>query len=474
MVGGGFSGAMTAAQLLSKARRAGLTLEVVIVERGGAIGEGVAYATRDGAHLLNVPAARMSAWPDRTEDFLEWARRRDPQVGGYDFLPRHWYADYVRDALGAAVATSSDIARFTVTYDEVRRVACRPGGGWMVHLEHGASLRAAAVVLAIGHRPPADPSGARWSGPRTRLISDPWRPFAVNAVDPADAVIVIGTGLTAVDVVLSLTARPRLGPITLVSTFGLQPLAHGAEAAPAADLSALVTRWCAEPNGARISSLVRELRALACREPSVAWRALVDGLRPHTARLWQAMPVRERRRFLRHVRPYWEVHRHRMPPSVAARFDALLASGVVRILAGRVIKVHADADRLLIDVRRRGDGTPTQLTAGWLVNCTGPTPSNRAEANPVIGGLLVNGEMRVDELALGVETAPDGTAVGREGTATAGLFVVGTLRKAGLWESIAVPELRQQAAQAAERIIAGLAAESAWEGENQGLAGAAG
>ena len=453
VVGGGFCGAMTAAQLLTSARRAGLALEVVIVERGGAVGEGVAYATRDPAHLLNVPAARMSAWPERPDDFLAWARRRDPNVSAYDFLPRHWYADYIRDALGEAVAASAGLARFTVIYDEVRRVARRPGGGWMVHLEHGASLRAAAVVLSIGHSPPSDPIGARWSGPRTRLIADPWRPFAMNIVDPADPVVIIGTGLTAVDVLLSLTSRPRTGSITLISTYGLRPLAHAAQAVEASDLSELVTRLLAASPALRVGDLLRELRRLARDTAPKDWRALIDGLRPHTAGVWQALSSRERRRFLRHVRPYWEAHRHRMPTVVAERFDALSASGLVRVQSGRVLEVRAGAAGLEVEVRPRGNSTTYRLAAGWLVNCTGPTPSNRPEANPVIGALLVNGELRVDELALGVETAPDGTALTAGGASAPGLIVVGTLRKAGLWESIAVPELRQQAARAAERIV---------------------
>jgi uncharacterized NAD(P)/FAD-binding protein YdhS/predicted metal-dependent enzyme (double-stranded beta helix superfamily) len=467
VVGGGFCGAMTAAQLLTRAARAGLALEVVIIERGGAVGEGVAYATRDPAHLLNVPAARMSAWPERAEHFLRWAQARDSKVTGYDFLPRLWYADYVREALGEAAAAAAELTKLTVLYDEVRRVARRPGGGWMVHMEHGASLRAAAVVLGIGHRPPTDPLGARWSGPRTRLIGDPWRPFAMNVVDPADPVIIIGTGLTAVDVLLSLTSRPRTGSVTLVSTFGLRPLAHAAQAVEAADLSELVTRLLAASAGLRVRDLLRELRRLARNTALQDWRSLIDGLRPHTARVCQAMNSAERRRFLRHVRPYWEAHRHRMPTVVAERFDALLASGLVCVMGGRVVAVRAGTERLEVDVRPRGDSATTCLTAAWIVNCTGPTPSNRPEANPVIGALLVNGELRVDELALGVETTQDGSAICADGTIAPDLAVVGTLRKAGLWESIAVPELRQQAALAAERIVRELA-QGRWPGSAGG------
>jgi uncharacterized NAD(P)/FAD-binding protein YdhS len=156
-----------------------------------------------------------------------------------------------------------------------------------------------------------------------------------------------------------------------------------------------------------------------------------------------------------------------MPTVVAERFDALLASGLVCVMGGRVVAVRAGTERLEVDVRPRGDSATTCLTAAWIVNCTGPTPSNRPEANPVIGALLVNGELRVDELALGVETTQDGSAICADGTIAPDLAVVGTLRKAGLWESIAVPELRQQAALAAERIVRELA-QGRWPGSAGG------
>ncbi|MGO9392862.1 FAD/NAD(P)-binding protein [Rhodoblastus sp.] len=453
IVGGGFSGAMTAAQLLRRASRAGVGLNVTLVERRGAVGEGVAYATREPTHLLNVPAQRMSAWPDRPGDFLHWAQGRDSRVGPYDFLPREWYGDYIRDSLRMAAREAGERLKFSVVYDEARRVARRPGGGWMIHLERDASLCAAAVVLALGHRPPADPIGENWQGPTTRLIADPWRPFAMNVVQSDEPVIAIGSGLTAVDVVLSLSAQPRSAPITLVSRYGLHPLAHAAQEIRPADLTALVEELLAAPGGLRPLALLVALRRKARAEPECDWRRLVDGLRPHTAKLWQAMTSKERRRFLRHLRPFWEVHRHRLAPSIAARFFAMIERGEVRVIAGQVVAVHADGGDLRASVRLHGSRRRLELEAGWLINCTGPTPSNNAEANPVIASLLVHDRLRVDELALGVETAPDGAAIAGDGKRVQDMFVVGTLRKASLWESIAAPELREQASAAAEGIV---------------------
>lgn len=452
IVGGGFSGTMAAAQTLRRARRESRPVHVVLVERRGAVGEGLAYGTREPVHLLNVPAARMSAWPDQPNDFLEWAQRRDPTVKPGDFLPRTWYGEYVRETL--LKEAEGDTATLAVTFDEARRVARHPAGGWMVHLARDTSIRAEAVILAIGHRPPNDPIGVRWTGPRTRFIADPWRPFATNVVGPDDAVVVLGSGLTAVDTVLSLCQQPRTGPITLVSRNGLLPQPHSPTPVSPVDLTAMVESMAATPDGVKAKSLARELRSRAKALPETErdWRRVVDGLRPHTSRLWRLMSVAERRRFLTRLRPFWEVHRHRMALAVVEPFHQLIEQGSVRLLPGRVESATASAEGVRVSVRGRGE--TKALDVAWVINCTGPLPSNSVESNPVVGSLLVSGLLRPDEMMLGVDTTATGNAVAVDGREVPDLFVIGTLRKSMDWESTAVPELRSQAAGAAERVLA--------------------
>ncbi len=359
---------MVAAQTLRGAGQAGLPVKVVLVERRGTIGEGVAYSTREAVHLLNVPAGRMSAWPDRPDDFVQWASRRYGAVKPTDFLPRRWYGEYVRESLlSTAVAPESDRPQLAVVFDEVRRVARHPSGGWMVHLARDRSFQADAVILTVGHRPPSDPIGKRWRGPRTRFLSDPWRPFGTNVVGPDDPTVVLGSGLTAVDTVLSLCQQPRRGPITLVSRHGLVPLAHSATPVAPVDLTSLVSELVAGPGGVRTRTLLRKLRDKARDLESAGgdWRSIVDGLRPHTARLWQSMTSAERRRFLARLRPFWEVHRHRMPLAVAEPFRALLAAGTVRLVAGRVEEVQAEDEGVRLVVRERGSRAPDRM-GGFL------------------------------------------------------------------------------------------------------------
>ena len=318
----------------------------------------------------------------------------------------------------------------------------------MVHLAREPSLRAEAVILTVGHRPPSDPIGKRWSGPRTRFIADPWRPFATNVVGPDEAAVVLGSGLTAVDTVLSLSQQPRRAPITLVSRHGLLPQAHAATPLSPVDLTSVVSELVSAPGGVRALTLLRRLRHKV-RELAPTggdWRSVVDGLRPHTALLWRSMPLAERRQFLTRLRPFWEVHRHRMALAVAEPFRALLARGDVRLVAGRVESAQAEGEVVRLVVRQRGRDRLIEMNASWVINCTGPLPSNTVESNPVIGSLLVSGVLRPDELSLGIETTLNGNAIAADGQEVADLFLVGTLRKSTDWESTAVPELRNQAA----------------------------
>jgi uncharacterized NAD(P)/FAD-binding protein YdhS len=459
VVGGGFSGTMAAAQTLRQAHEAGVHVKVVLVERRGAIGEGAAYSTRETVHLLNVPAGRMSAWPDRPDDFVRWASRRHGDVRPTAFLPRRRYGEYVRESLLDTAEAAGDSVDLDVVFDEVRRVARHPAGGWMVHLARQPSLQAEAVILAVGHRPPSDPIGARWSGPQTRFIPDPWRPFATNVVGPDDPAVVLGSGLTAVDTVLSLCQHPRRAPITLVSRNGLLPQVHCATQVSPADLTPLVSELVATPGGVRARELLHRIRR-AVRELEASggdWRSVVDGLRPHTARLWRSMPTPERQRFLARLRPFWEVHRHRMAMEVAEPFRALVDRCDVRVVAGRVESARAEDQFVKLVVRRRGSDQPLEWDTSWVINCTGPVPSNSVESNPVVGSLLVSGVLRPDELLLGIESTLEGNAISAEGREVPDLFLVGTLRKSTDWESTAVPELRIQAAAVAGKVLGLLA-----------------
>lgn len=459
VIGGGFTGSMVVANLLARAKMDGRPLRVHLVDRRGTLGEGVAYGTHELEHLLNVPAGKMSAWADRPDDFVEWMRGRGSPVGPGDFVPRMRYGDYIRDTL-LQHSSRHPPGTLVLHAEEARRAQCLARGGWSVHLAHGKSIRCDQLVLATGHRPPADPLTGRWQGPRDRWIADPWQPHAVSHVEADEPVVILGSGLSAIDVLLSLHARRhRTAPVWLISRHGRLPLSHARHPVVPRNLDELVRAWEGHSKP-RLRALVRSLRRAFTAEqhhPDWNWRSVVDGLRPHTQRIWGALGEAERSRFLRHVQPLWEVLRHRTAPEIGDRLAALRQAHAFEVLSGRVASVEADSRGVRLQMQVRGShpgGATRAIQAGWIINCTGPRSSGASQADPLIGSLLHAGWVTQDQLGLGLMTDGAGCAIDAKGQVLKELLVAGTLRKAQLWESTAVPELRLQAAQVAEQCVA--------------------
>lgn len=460
IIGGGFSGCVTAAHVLRRAAESGQSVAVHLVERRGTAGEGAAYGTQDPSHLLNVRASNMSAIASEPDHFVRWLQARGSAVGSADFAPRMEYGQYIRDTLDAAARAARGVASLSMCHDEARRVIRRPDGGWRIHCARGPSIAADAVVLASGHRPPGDPLHGRWHGSRDRWIADPWKPHSVTAIQPDEPVTIIGSGLTAVDALLSLAgtnAPPRSAPIWVISRRAWLPQPHATIGPKPAALDAHVAALMAAPR-LTARALVRWFRGLLeeAQATKADWRTVVDGLRPHTATIWRAMPDAERARAIRHIRPLWEVHRHRMAPGVAEQVRAACERGHVRMIAGRPERADStdDAVDLLVRTPSRGEGAEQVLRIAWVVNCTGPISAHAGDADPAIASLLMSGDLCADRLGLGVDTDSQGRARAADGRIADDLLLVGTLRRPDCWESTAVPELRAQAAEVAETALA--------------------
>jgi uncharacterized NAD(P)/FAD-binding protein YdhS/predicted metal-dependent enzyme (double-stranded beta helix superfamily) len=452
IVGGGFSGTLAAAHLVARASAAGRAVHVVLLDRQATFGEGPAYRTPDPHHLLNVPAANMGAWASRPRGFLEWSQRRRPETQPYEFLPRKRYGEYVRETFLETVAAAGPGVTVESRRAEVDAVS-RTGDQWRVESAGHAPLLADAVILATGHRPPDDPLRSSWHGPRSRYVQDPWATLVLSAIRPDETVVLLGSGLTAIDVVLSLGKTPRSAPLVALSRRGLFPAAHAPTPQPPRDPSSWLEPLLSTPGALGARALLHAVRA-AVREAQAQgadWRSVIDGLRPHTPRLWRALPEAEARRFLRVVRPFWEVHRHRMPPEVAAQVAALRAAGALRFQAARIVDAQATGEEVLLRLKERGGDTLETLRADWVVNCTGPGAASTASSTPVVRSLVEGGWLEPDPFGLGVHA----DAVGRalvDGSVVDSLLVIGTLRKATQWESTAVPELRVQASDAARAV----------------------
>lgn len=432
VVGCGASGVIAAANL---ARALGQAGDVLVVERGGAPGLGLAYATRDPNHLLNVRAANMSAFPNDPDHFVRWLQKRGPDFGAggvtpFCFVERRVYGAYLGDLFEGATMDGVQL----IDAGAVRIEPWRDGVE--VQLDDGTSIVADAVVLATGH----DPKPPRQDG-----VADAWTPGALDGVGRDDEVIVIGTGLTMIDTVLSLDSRGHRGPIRAISRRGLLSAVHAAVEPRPIPASAI-------PFGAPLSQLLHCLRrhAADAAASGADWRSTVDALRPHTRRLWQAMSTDQRRRFLRHARAWWDVHRHRMAPAIARRIEALRETGRLEIVTGRVLGAAPGPDGTELRVRLRGAQADTRLVARRVIDATGLPCGPFASPNPVIAHLVEDGHARPAPLGFGLDLADDAALIARDGQVSDRLFAVGPLGRAAFWEIIAIPDIRQQCADLAE------------------------
>jgi uncharacterized NAD(P)/FAD-binding protein YdhS len=452
VIGAGFSGTLTAVHLLREARGA---LQVVLVNPSGRRARGLAYGTRSDWHVLNVPAGNMSALPDDRDHFLRYCRWRDPSVQPGDFVARATYGSYLDALLTAAEQAAPPDVRLVCLADQV--LAVRPGApGAPVRLllADAAPLAVDQVVLAFGHFAPADPplltEAVRASG---RYLRDPWAPGALDRIAPDDPVVVLGSGLTAMDIVLALYHGERRAATLCLSRRGLQPLPHraGLAARPASDAGVWLPRLRAGPRAALRT--LREAAAAAARRGE-DWRDLLAALRAATPSVWQAWSDRSRAQFLRHLQAYWDVHRHRCAPPLHERWQALQREGRVRVQAGRLADLGVEDHALLLGWCPRGGGARQALHAAWLINCTGPDSRLQRAGSALIDDLVAQGLVTPDPLGLGLLTGDDHTVVRRDGACSAWLHYVGPLRKARDWEATAVPELREQARAVAANVLA--------------------
>ncbi|SNT09076.1 Uncharacterized NAD(P)/FAD-binding protein YdhS [Sphingopyxis indica] len=435
IVGAGFSGTMLALNLLEQP-----DVEVLLIERDrGRMGTGVAYSSLESTHLLNVRAANMSAFADRPEHFCNWLSARG--LGCDDaFVTRATYGRYLRETLADALGENG--ARLKLVNDEV--LAIDEGDGRVsLSLVNGGPIEADRAVLAIGNLPPHDPPAlADERLPANLYVRDPWATAFEEGLPEDASVLVVGTGLTAIDVILRLDARGHKGLITAMSRRGLRPHRHleglswpkPVLARPAPDLSALV-RW------ARTEAAQRD------------WRLVIDSLRPVTQMMWASADREKRARFLRHLRPYWDVHRHRLAPAVAARIDALIASGRLRFRAGKILNARAGTDTLILDWRARGQSNIATLEVARAINCTGPQGDLIRSADPLVGRMLMAGRIRPDQLRLGLDIDREGHVIGAGGLVSKRLLAIGPMTRGDLWEVVAVPDIRVQVSALARRLV---------------------
>lgn len=446
VIGGGFSGTMAAIQL---ARSLPADQPILLCERSTGYCLGVAYSTAVSGHLLNVRATNMSAFASDPGHFAHWLEQQaDPteieahRTEAGVFASRATYGRYLRSILYDALRADEHPGQLRLLPDEVVECA-RQGSGFELVCAGGRRYSAAAVVLATGHVPPA-PS------PDPRYVTNPWLPAATEGLERNAPVLILGTGLTMVDIALALRQKGFRGPIIAMSRRGALAQAH--RSSPPWPLPAFTP---AERSSVRL--LMRRLRsevAAACAH-GVDWRAVVDSIRPITSELWRGWPETERRRFLRHARRWWDVHRHRMAPPNAAAIQAMLAEGSLQVLAGRITGMSFDTETVRVAYHPLSGGN-AELRVQRVIAATGLESAVRTR-DKLVERLLEHGLVRLDSLGFGIEVTDDLEVVGEDGRPVSRFWALGPIVRGIFWECIAVPDIRQQAESVARLAAAAMA-----------------
>jgi uncharacterized NAD(P)/FAD-binding protein YdhS len=436
IIGGGASGVLLAYQLLQNPESG---FRVTLIERRPEIGRGPAYHTSNPEHVLNVRAANMSALPDDAEHFWRWLSNRAEGPlcpNPYCFVPRRAYGDYLASLTAPFISSETTTPRLTVVHGQCVDVDESPDDV-VVTLADGSRHIGDVAVLATGNESPIA---------KLPCDADPWAAPSATA-DSGATVLILGTGLTMIDYVLSLLRNGHRGQIVAMSRRGLLAKVHRRTLPVKIDEGEV-------PFGAGASQLLRWLRERIQAHGANGgdWRSVIDAIRPYTQRLWHNLPHASKRRFLEHARAWWDVHRHRMAPEVETRLSQALMAGQLALVAAKMTEIEPNAGGALVRYRRRGRHEIASLQVGMIVDCTGIVKDPRSNGNPVMQQLFDRGLARTDPLNIGLDVADDCAVINRNGIASQRLFAVGPLTRAAFWEIVAIPDIRNQCAELAVRL----------------------
>jgi uncharacterized NAD(P)/FAD-binding protein YdhS len=415
--------------------RQGTPARVILIDQRPGFGLGLAYSTPSLRHLLNVPAGKISALPDQPDHFLNWLRENhDPAATEKTFAPRAVFGQYIQSLL----ASTSPVEQEITAVVDVRLL----DSGAVLTLDNGCELRADLIVLATGNFDPAPLPGITSAASDSGLYRhNAWAAETYEGLDPDASVALIGTGLTGVDVVLRLRELGHRGKIIAVSRHGIFPNRHD-------DYTPLASSAIPLDTPATCVAYLRTLRAAirACAE----WRAAIDSVRETTNELWLRLPIEEKKRFRRHLQRRWEVVRHRMAPPIADVIESELRNGILEIREGHLKTIDASPAGAHITVRAHSDSE--SFYASRVINCTGPNMNYRRIPSTLLQNMFNRGLITSGPLGTGFHCSQDGAVIDASDHASEIIFNLGPGRLGDLLESIAVPEIRQQAVELAATI----------------------
>jgi uncharacterized NAD(P)/FAD-binding protein YdhS len=455
IIGVGFTGTMTAVQLIDKSTEAD---EIILINDKESLNKGIAYNPYSDKHLLNVVAGKMSAYPGNPDHFLDWVMQKDEYknedkaIIANSFLPRQIYGEYLseiwKDAKKKAKSKQIQISvidSFVVDLD----VSNNYVDLW---LNNGLKLKVDYCVIATGNHIPRNPKIKNlcfFNSPN--YFQNPWRVESVKNTNKNLPVLIIGNGLTMVDTVFGLLEHGFKGKIYSISPHGFNILPH-------------------RQNGLEYSKLTEELRTdmtiyelvnlvnkhiKTVREHGVSAEPIIDSLRPHTQKIWQSFSDKEKDLFMSRIRHLWGVARHRIPIYSHDKIQHLKIDGKLNINSGKIIDITESNESIIVQYFDKKENEIKAINVSRVINCTGPETDLMYLEKNFLKNCLLKGILTQDKLKLGIKTDTETFQIIRsDGKPHTNLYTIGSNLKGELWESTAVNELREQAEKLAKRLQA--------------------
>ncbi len=442
IVGAGASGTITAIQLL---RELNVKAKIFLIEKKPeAVYRGAAYSSKLVYEPLNVITGRMNIFNHLPDDFYNWLKEnkqteQEEEITKETYVSRRWFGDYMTARIKEAAAQSA-FAELKVVNTELRDVNYDAASdNYRLLLLNTEVINADYLIFATGNETPADVvSREEVMALGKNYISNPWLGNTLDQVKPSDDVLIIGTGLTMVDHAVSLYKQNHQGNIYCLSRNGYLPLEHTAIQTFTVDIAE-------EPKDVYELLRLIKTKIADAGNQNVEWQNVLDAIRPHTPRLWKSLNTDSKKYFLKRLKTYWEIHRHRMPTASANAIKQMQANGQLVLLMGNIIGTEFKDDKVVFKYFTKKLSKPESLSVDFVINCTGPSGDYYKCDNVLIKNLLDKGWMNQDELKLGVRTGSRGEIIKENGVVLQNAFAVGPLRKAMEWESTAMREIRTQA-----------------------------
>ena len=464
VIGGGYTGAAFAIHL---SRTSPVRLRIVVVEPADSLGAGLAHASRHPDHRLNGPDAVHILYPGHPNDFGEWLRHtgaveQDPEsvtASGAIFARRSDFGAYMAAQVARHQNENPSGSEILHIRDKASGLA-RDDDGYSLRLSRGGSIHVGLCVLATGQEKPGVPLPLQSAVDRPDYFGDPWDIEALVRIDPNDPVLILGTGLTAADVIVTLVRLGHQGPIRAISRRGLRPRSQNIfrqmqsmwdklERAPPAFVE---RHGPTESVGTVLRALRRDIDGGASN--GVVWFEWFDDLRDAVTVLWPSLPSHEKARFVRHLKPWYDVHRFRIPPQTEVIVEQTIESGQLQFEAARLAGIDSGADGFIAETIQRSARHPVSSRVGAIVNCTGPDGRLASSRNPFIAEILREEWIRPGPLGLGIDVDQACRAITRSGRPAADLYILGPPSNPSLGETLTVPFITRQIDQMMPGVIA--------------------